>query len=180
MLDNGDLMGECCCEEGNPCDPEPSMNVTVTGASGTINWCGETWNLPGDSGDTKTVCPTYYVKQTTTGATTLKARHEWSYAGTKVSLGMVRRYSRFFMTGVAYNTVAFYASDTGTTRQDKYLWYFIGGTWNGPYTSLSQVTGVSPLLSGRPSFSSYDFGSNFFGSETVAGITYTWAKGQGW
>lgn len=51
-----------CGAAPNPCDPDPEMLLTVTGASGTINWCGQTWNLPADSGVEKSVCPTSYSK----------------------------------------------------------------------------------------------------------------------
>lgn len=57
----GKIVNECCCGE-NPCEPDgPEIKVTITTSnSGTYNWCGNTWNMPGDSGVTKTACPTYY------------------------------------------------------------------------------------------------------------------------
>ena len=49
----------------NPCVDEPEMLLTVTGTTGQVTWCGETWNLPTDSGVEKSVCPTEYVYATT-------------------------------------------------------------------------------------------------------------------
>ena len=70
----GALAKSCCCAA--PCTTAtcqeeilnfaianitcPLMDLRVSGASGTITWCGETWNLPADSGKCKKVCPTFY------------------------------------------------------------------------------------------------------------------------
>lgn len=90
---------------GNPCAPDPEMLLTVTGAAGTITWCGETWVLPGDSGVEKSVCPTTYGKQRGTNTTiqyysyisgTWQATHWWNHLG---SLSMKRQAVTF-----KYNT----------------------------------------------------------------------------
>ena len=46
-------------------DLDPGMVLTVTGATGSITWSDEVWNLDtGDSGDPREVCPTKYTKST--------------------------------------------------------------------------------------------------------------------
>ena len=74
-LTGGSIQGACCCGGGGcgntgcftvtgaanlTATTCPSMKLRVTGTTGTISWCGETWNLPGDSGLCKEVCPEYY------------------------------------------------------------------------------------------------------------------------
>ena len=40
---------------------EPKMNISVTGDSNEIiTWCGQTWKLPEQSGEVRTVTPTLY------------------------------------------------------------------------------------------------------------------------
>jgi len=56
------------------------MNLTVymlpapVNPTPTVSWCGETWNMPADSGVTKEVLPSFYKK---TGGT-----HAWQLEGT--------------------------------------------------------------------------------------------------
>jgi len=40
----------------------PLMVLTITGLTGDVTWCGETWSLPSESGVTKTVAATDYDK----------------------------------------------------------------------------------------------------------------------
>ena len=75
-----------CPVDPNPCPADmcpdgmggfdPSMAGTVTGASGTITWMGETWVLPGESGVTKCVCPDMYSHYTLTGGLNTYTSHE--------------------------------------------------------------------------------------------------------
>lgn len=171
----------------NPCYPDPEMLVTVTGASGTINWCGQTWNLPADSGVTKTVCPTgylqtkYYQGAPPASYPNWVAFHSWFY-GTSLQL------SRAVKTS---NRVGGYKRDAGNNgnnlrfKSTRDLFVF-GGPYatarpapitytNTYYSSLSIISGVNP-----PQYTDYLITDDFFGSHTIGGVTYTWAKGNGW
>lgn len=153
----------CCCD-ANPCDPNPEILLTVTGASGTVNWCGEQWTLPGDSGLQKSLCPTNYGKGTYAGG----FRHYWKkaitytglYLGRFVHSGSWRHSIRIQDT--AFRGQNFRTSTAGTTSLYSY------------YLSLLSTASPSPTIS------NYDIPNNFFGSTTISGITYAWARGQGW
>jgi len=182
----------------NPCDPDPEVLVIVTGASGTINWCGETWNLPADSGVEKSVCPTTYLKTkyyTTSGPTAIdgvwRGEHLWYHnAATGIDLLLERRYQCFRMT---YGSPTYYKRSYGPERiklgalgSDYLSHYFYPPApgprpiaANGVYV-FSSVLGVLTSGVAEPTYSGYDLLDEFFGSYETGGITYSWARGGGW
>jgi len=168
----GHLVKDC----GNPCDLDREMLVTVTGATGAINWCGELWNLPGDSGVQKSVCPNIDGKSKhypTTGAYSYVANNRW----TKTGLSMQRKYYThgYYSFGDAGNAL--------TVAGDKDWRYTTHvfppfGSWSTDvivFSTIGKITGLA-----MPTFGDYAFQDAFFGNHTIAGITYTWAKGAGW
>jgi hypothetical protein len=169
------------------------MLVTVTGGAGTINWVGETWNLPADSGVQKSVCPTGYSKFRSTylvAPTTkiYRALHRWNYAGaTGLSVG--RQYVASYIT-----TAGLWALPPGAgcsnrvqltnTQTDEKSWYGTQATRfsiagfpnsNVVNSDINLILGVA-----SPTYNNYDITNDFFGSHTISGITYTWEKGVGW
>lgn len=186
----GHLINEC---GGNPCDPDPEMLCTVTGASGTINWCGETWNLPADSGVQKSVCPTGYTKgQNSTGFTSpppankLYATHRWRYSG---GISMTRLYQWRYWTFMAYLSQRNWVNNLKLfgTATDAIFFQGGGGSKARPPTVASTNVAKSTIglitTVGAPFFTAYGgyaLTSNFFGSYTTGGITYSWQQGAGW
>ena len=153
---------------GLDCSGDPSMEVTVTGASGTINWVGETWNLPDDSGLTKCVCPTTYIKQRspTGGAIgNSHATHEWVFYTAYYEILILHRYF-----GGSLN----------------FGWENILRVKGGPNYDWEDGSGVNysglGIIIGGPAaaYSDYLITDAFFSSTTISGITYTWAKGNDW
>ena len=175
------------------------MLITVTGASGTINWCGETWVLPGDSGVEKSVCPTTYLKTkyyTTSGPTAIdgvwRGDHLWYHnATTGIDLRLHRRYQCFRMT---YGSPTYYKRTYGPEQiklgalGSDYLSHYFYPAAPGPRpiaaNGVYQFNSVLGLLKTtnavEPTYSGYDITNNYFGSYATGGITYSWSKGLGW
>ena len=141
----------------------PTMTLTVTGSSGTVNWCGETWVLPGDSGTQKSVCPSNYTLLTSGS----DLRHTWGFGGPSTgSLNLERTYQTTLSSGI--NRIFL---NYGSGRLTDY---------HAGITLDTFQIGVLSSGSALPSGSSYTLNSNFFGSYTFGGITYAWEKGDGW
>lgn len=167
----------------NPCDPDPEVLVTVSGASGTIGWCGQTWNLPGDSGQQKSICPTSYSKQNF-GTFPQVFQHTWRHVvSAQDGLQLRREVNRISATIVsASNLVAWGDQGQGalpnpTTAFRDYQ-YRLGSA--GPPTLTDFDLGVMPTTAALATPSAYTILDSQFGSYVNGGITYTWAKGQGW
>jgi len=175
----------------NPCGPDPEMLLTVTGASGTVNWCGQTWNLPADSGVEKSACPGSHGIVQTSGLTpystfTYWLAHEtWKYtAATSTNLVLINQYRVVGSLGGTSYLLSGCTQSIGVqgTLSNQ---VFLGSGSARPVAPLftSRTTGINPvLLSGQaaPTYSNYKIPDGFFGSHTAGGITYTWAKGAGW
>ena len=153
----------------NPCDPDPEMLLTVTGSSGTVTWCGQTWNLPADSGVQKSVCPTVYVDSSTGRFRYIR----WVYGGSSLFL------RRLFDTLAGYGDEKIEIQPNTAVWRD-YLRMNTVSTWSIVNVTLGVIY---PRTSGMsiPSTSNiFPMVDYMFGSYTNAGITYAWAKGQGW
>ena len=170
-------LGASSCSGG-----DPEMLVTVTGAAGSINWLGETWNLPGDSGLEKTVCPTTYflIKGTAFTGTYYYARHRWRF-GTGNELDLYIRYQVGLFGSNWYRLTNF---NWLTVKNSKDVRSFSGVAPSRPvpptftftgYSNINNILGVGP-----PYYDTYTLTNEFFGSHTISGITYSWAKGAGW
>lgn len=184
--DPGPLPSSCPGED-------PEMVLTVTGAAGTINWGGETWVLPGDSGVQKTVCPTTYTKTKSTITNTSfgdyiqTAQHRWygpggdlkmfrSFAYSKISYPVGAPTFTSCLGHVAVNILNL--SPPGNSEVDGKLW---NGNCNSFTSSLTSRSDLNLILGvGAPIPANYSLTGAFFGSHVVAGITYAWAKGNGW
>lgn len=171
---------------------DPEMVVTVTGAVGTINWCGETWVLPGDSGVQKTVCPTAYSKQkSTTNAVpgakyAFIAEHYWRNLSDTVGLDLLRNYHvqyfyyKWQSVGINRNALIVGPDRDSRTWGVKFSSRPATGgfypTANTLYSDINQILTVTP-----PYYAgNYNLTGAFFGSHVIGGITYAWAKGNGW
>jgi hypothetical protein len=164
---------------GNNCSGtnNPNLQLTVTGASGSVTWCGETWNLPADSGDTRCVCPTTWTETINyVSANYYKATNKWEYTNVNTTNMIIGRYA--YTTGFPIGG-AF----------ANYISAFNRALWNlrsGPKTNFgvnaqnvpAGFTDIDTVA--YPTKSAYAITNDFFTSVTNGGITYTWAKGINW
>jgi len=107
LLNNtGQVATSCCCATTtvNPCAPDPynpllpspSIVVSVTGGSGTIDWCGKTWNLPSDNGVQQRVCPDFYILDINWNTSRGIYRETWVNLVTNYNkLSLIRRVTVF-------------------------------------------------------------------------------------
>lgn len=167
--------------EINLCDPDPEVLATVTGTTGTINWCGETWVLPGDSGVEKIICPTSYAHYTQyTSIYSQQALHSWKYVQTLSLLDLTLR--RDFNVGSPllldkYNRISLDGSNWGIKRVTQFS---PGSPTSYFNTTVVPTTFAFPLGDAMPTLANYDITDNFFFSHTIGGVTYSWARGLGW
>lgn len=159
----------------------PSMLLTVTGTSGTVTWCGETWTLPADSGQTREVCPTDYTDKTTNLSSGLWRSVWWRYDTTNRQLRQTRR---VYFSGGTFPTQ--YTTGMNANRDTQYLQVKTDKdkfdiTASGTNTTHNTLS-VLNINSGTklPTYSNVVIHDGYFGSYTTSGITYTWAKGSGW
>jgi len=162
----------------------PEMLITVTGASGSVTWCGETWNLPADSGDQRTVCPTSYSIFQGTGGSytngTRVARHRWTHNN---DLRMQRLYSNQLPYGGFYLRQRHRLNGLfggASLQADERYHYQTSGGFTSMSDSVGNLTNGLTIGSAMITYSDYQLGGNFFGSETVGGNTFSWVKGNGW
>lgn len=162
----------------------PQMVMKVTGAGpGTVNWCGESWTLPGESGVEKAVCPTQYYLR---GPAPFSYRHRWRHSnGIFLRRFVSGYYNTFFMSKTvfsAYNNVDLYPSGTLTSFYSRSY----NGTWNGNPYSTSQLGGLIAGV-GKPTFMPHKF---YLTDTTAAPIlnntyvatnaTFEWSQGAYW
>jgi len=153
------------CSTGD-CGTDASMEISVTngGATETINWCGETWNLPGDNGLAKCVCPAAYELKTDPSY----KRHRWTGAGGSAQALILNRY---FLVPYPWKQ----ASLRVIYSQDQVRWLFNTSKSTGS-SDLGMILGASI----EPTTNDYQITDEFFGSHTIGAVTYTWAKGADW
>lgn len=189
-----------------PPSGDPSMYLTVTGAATTtIQWCGQTWNLPTDTGVTKEVLPTNAVF---TGALPT-ANASWSHIiSSNVQLRLWRMFQPFTTTTAVYScnvgiqvapapnatSVSFNASDYGKGYCN------IAGTVGQIALSIASLGAIPSTYSPTRLFSlatihpgqsvqqiprpflglSGDAYGDKFNSCTKSDIIYEWNKGNNW
>jgi len=200
-IDGPMVMFPCAGEPApvNPCDPSPEILLTVTGSSGTVNWCGQTWTLPADSGVEKSACPTTYTTRQSTNtsiATTLRAwvaSNTWAAGTSNTVLNLGRQYRMLsYLTGgslkkrssqndlyirvgtgagFAFNLVSAYFYPAKSTARPVVA--------TGSYVWSSAINLLNGI-SDQATYSDYIITDAWFGSHTTGGITYAWAKGAGW
>jgi hypothetical protein len=143
------------------------MQLTVTGASGTVNWAGETWNLPADSGVVKCVCPSVYTLDTT-GPTTSEY---WTFAGPVSQRLSMRRQFRSTSIQNLYQHVAVRSYRSSFTA-------FTYATY--PYTTpaFSAATPTPNPALGQTGGAGIP--DKYFLTFTQGGITYKVERGINW
>jgi hypothetical protein len=154
------------------------MQVTVTGASGTITWCGLTWNLPGDSGLTQCLCPTTYRLQSQP-TPSYSGWHRWDGGGTpNTALQLYRRFYTYTSGGSTYRNPSFNRNTLWVHGDRDQVSWNTGLTRNTQYSDISKV--LYPTV-GRPTENDYQITNDFFGTHTDgSSITFTWSKGNNW
>jgi hypothetical protein len=192
-------------EEPDPCPGQPKMLLTVTGTSGTINWCGETWVLPADSGVQKVVCPTTYYKDYfySPAKSASIADHVWRYDyGTPAHLLFRKQYSVYFgytpyywlryNSAAAGNAVSIVLRDTGGIIGGDQIYfsnfYSLATVRNPPTTpvlpasTIYAYSALGILTAGMygTSYSMYFENDMLNNSYTDGGVTYSWTKGDDW
>jgi len=175
------------CGESAACpNGWPEILATVTGASGTITWCGETWILPDDSGETRSICPSTYRRVLYGGPTMYDALHTWEYRG--LVLGRFAGLRKFSTFTYGYYWLRYFSKNFNRLSV-KWLAYSrrsfaARGTAIPLAPTATNTTGFGTLnlISGvaAPSYFDYSMDANFFGSYVSGGVTYSWAKGSGW
>ena len=169
----------------NPClNNEPQMLVKVEGASGTINWCGQTWNLPADDGVVKSACPTQYFYENSNPFPGLYTSvHEWSYNS---DLSLIRNYDVYYDASPGEWLISSISNQlvliSGTNSDAKHFTGAGSPTLPIPITgSYTTATALNMILSvGPATYTDYTITDDFFGSHTIGSIKYSWAKGAGW
>jgi hypothetical protein len=171
-LGGGDPAAKVCATVNGFVDP-PDIIIRVSnlGATETVNWCGETWNLGagGDDGKEFRVCPGYYNEDGS-------IYHQWNVATTGINNG-----------GIYLGRV--FASFTSTRRNFIYFyWSGLGGPtltdFKDPGTSffdLGIINGVPIPTSGDRLITVVGDPDVYFGSYTDAGNrTFSWRRGDKW
>ena len=173
---------------------DPKMICSVSGSSGTVNWVGESWVLPEDSDQPKSVCPDKWFIGKSYSVTYghWVAENVWSFGGVGFPNGelyLQRRYRASFYNGyyylvnifgstvrnvleayAAYSEFQFYGKQPARPVTPTFTNTFQAGT---PF--LNKINGVA-----APTYSNYALTDEFFGTYTKAGITYKWEKGLDW
>jgi hypothetical protein len=183
-----------CCDIG-----DPEMLLTVTGTSGTINWCGQTWSLPDDSGEEKSACPTYYLKNQTTRtyasppSQNLLANHIWRYG--IATLALTRTYAADGAPAFNFYNIRYEQAMVRVRNKTDNVIPTLGASPYGSSRPVPPPPGYAYKFSAGViassannyngsafpvSFSNYTLTAPFFGSYTTGGVTYAWAKGEGW
>jgi len=183
----------------------PSIILNVTGSSESVTWCGETWDLPSDSGKDKEVCPAFgdfyrQSKTVTTGGTKTFFQHWWNHAGTVGGLRIVRNGGTTFAPHDHSNQVVIAPSITTSAGGANFYAYSFArwnpyGVTGAPtntthYTRLgfswtatnNDTTFAGAAAMDQPVKAEYLIKDELFGSvtEPVHGITFSWSRGSNW
>jgi len=174
----GDLPGPVSCPNS---EPDMILTVSNAGATETIDWCGETWNLPTDNGVKKRVCASSggYSLYTPPASpfSTFIYKEEWRNVSDHPP--------RYLEIQRSYNL---YDNGTFTFKQyfnlvklrdgNIYSAQRFGPATTQTFTTRSFTVGLDAPLGSK---SDYRINDNQFGSFTTPGnITYTWERGDNW
>lgn len=179
-------------------------------AGGDINWCGATWTQAEvQSGASKTVCPTSYNlanRETLTygGNNAERFQNRWTN-NQDGGLKLFRNYfaiefgGKWFRYGGPTSSLRCLSYITVRGQNDRRV--IAGGgsptvnsrpvtgglaTWS---TMQIGILGTASFTTGKPEPASppyhadstdYALVDAYFSSHTISGVTYTWAKGNGW
>ena len=166
-----------CPDTNNDGIPDPSINLTVTSSiTGDITWCGETWSLPDDNGDTREVCPSIYnIEHDSTGSGQT-GRETWKYSENTTLNTQGLRLSRRYQYLTNDHMYALRAIYLGGNDKKKASWFGSPPKTTHIYCNLS----VYCTPGADTTIDSYSILSGQFGSYTDNNITYTWERGNGW
>jgi hypothetical protein len=124
------------------------------------------WNLPGDSGVQKEVCPTsYQLKTTSIKGETWKNEQTGPFPNYSI-LTMER-----FTTGRRLRAAVTY----GSTLISPLMYSYVAAK-GGDGTAYDPPS----VTADNPTANDYRLNSKYFGSHKQAGILYAWAQGNGW
>jgi hypothetical protein len=158
--------------------PAPSIALTVSGASGTITWCGKTWNLPSESGVKKCVCPVSWDKNKLTTGTSQYAYNRWEINNSAYDrLRILRRNNVNTFQDYGLNVCALGVTNYGTFSFSDFVTFASG------ITGLSSINlgFIAPPTPSAPTLNDYQITDDFFGNYTHAnGVTYQWERGDNW
>lgn len=196
------LRTETCSGENNPSDDEPvvcaaapwrpTIYLTVTGSSmRAINWCGELWQLPADSGERKEVCPTGYLRQLrqktgSDGTWIFTNKEDWSFrqvGGGMGGLHLVFKQIKHIKNGVPFEKATAthwirLETSGGNVIQDRFVFKDF---FSGP--DVSDIICNMHIYCTKPEIDIYDYRIRDaqFGSYTDQdNITYKWERGVAW
>lgn len=175
---DGGIQGECCCG-GNPCDPDPSVELTVFDADyagGDISWAGQTWT-PAEvqAGASKTACPTNYQLGTVLGAAGAGGLWEKWTNNSANRLVLQRYYTAPYDPGYPTRYAERVISIFGGAPTYVDFWRSSNYGYSASNCQLNVLCGSQGTSS-----NSYRVLNGQFGSYTAAGVQYSWARGQGW
>jgi len=167
--------------------PPAGIKITVTGASGTIDWSGYTWNLPADSGVSHDI-----TEPPVGGALTLyRGKNANSFSDYGSSRIVVRTASRTILHANIVLRRSFVKFSFGKYYANRIKFDSILGPgldvgerrdWNSypPFTTSTAATGSSDLdmilTVPKPTEDDYLMDDRWYGSYTNGGVTYTWEK----
>lgn len=192
----GAVANECCCgDEGPPqpstCpneDPEILCSIFDSDyAGGGITWCGETWSTAEvQAGAQKTVCPdTYILGGFDNGSNSYFQNEVWIEDGDLIMSRQAEYFPEYYYYPYGYlyeNGVKAFLQLAGpvTTFPADLINGVAKGA--GPPTWPNYFSSSLNLLTGgnKPSRYNYRLIDDFFGSHTVGGVKYSWARGNGW
>lgn len=137
----GHLVNDCGCSN-------PTVDLTVSGASGTITWCAKVWNLPTDSGVTYRVCMqplNFYRKNNFLYSTFRFNSYFMTTVISNVYLYKVRYSINFYAAAPAYKSLALQRIAGGRKRLvNRYYPYgFLGTLKSFTNTNLVGLTNTA-------------------------------------
>lgn len=197
MTEGGAIAGSCCCGGAEPSsctDDYPEILVTVLDADyagGDLNWAGQTWTQAEvQAGTQKIACPTSYTLQAFTTIVSPSNTQKFGYerwVATNLLLVRGIGYARAGAGATQWYQIDNYnADDLDLGYPNISLRIFKGyDTAVPPFTHTVTSTyyaNLGGIISGvaRATKSDYRILNAWFGSIVIGGITYTWARGNGW
>jgi len=165
---------------------EPSMVLTILDADyagASITWCGKTWTQADvQNGVSNTVCPSAYELKDGTYTLPADKRHIEKWQGTTgINLTLSRFADKSVTTAFRYWQKKYIRLGTlgGAIGLKRDIWksYIYPPT----YSTTSSLCDMSISCgANNTSYSDFRILDGMFGSYTISGVLYTWAKGIGW
>ena len=189
MTTSGGIAKSCCCG-ANPCAPDPSVIVTIAAADGNlpVSWCGITWEkstttittpaTQRHSGESAEVCPLFTYERfkgtfKVVGQTWYRGLELWVATNNTSWLWMERRWEQKKASPSVTNIL----NRVSIRKTGPPGWQsFHSVNAKSSYTTLAISLSLEPFAT----YNDYLLTDGFFGTYTNSGVTYTWARGNGW